>query len=96
MRAVKPVVVGLLFWTAINLAPAGIRDWRMAALAAVSVAVLLPQGEPALRHARGARIGGPVLPLIVYAAVVPTQHFDPELPEVALASSELDERALRR
>ncbi len=46
MRAVKPVVVGLLFWTAIDLAPAGIRDWRMAALAAVSVAVLLLKVNP--------------------------------------------------
>jgi chromate transporter len=48
MRAVKPVVVGLLFWTAIDLAPAGIKDWRMALLAALSVAVLLAKVNPLL------------------------------------------------
>ncbi len=46
MRAVKPVVVGLLFWTAIDLAPAGIKDWRMGVLAAVSVVVLVLKVNP--------------------------------------------------
>jgi hypothetical protein len=48
MRAVKPVVVGLLFWTAIDLAPAGIKDWRMGVLAAAAVVVLVMKVNPLL------------------------------------------------
>jgi chromate transporter len=48
MRAVKPVVVALLAWTAIDLAPAGIQGWKAGALAAAALAALLLKVHPAL------------------------------------------------
>lgn len=47
MVAVKPVVVGMLAWTALDLAPAGIDGWVAALLCAVTVAVLLLGAHPA-------------------------------------------------
>lgn len=48
MRAVKPVVVALLAWTALDLAPNGIRDWKAGALAAAALAALLFKIHPAV------------------------------------------------
>lgn len=57
MAAVKPVVVGLLVWTVIDLAPAGVRDWKGGLLAAAAVALLLLKVHPALVMT-GALAGG--------------------------------------
>lgn len=48
MDAVKPVVVGLLAWTVLALAPSGIRDWRGAVIAVVAVAALYLKVHPAI------------------------------------------------
>lgn len=48
LRAVKPVVVALLAWTALDLAPAGIQGWTGGLLAAAALAALLLEIHPAL------------------------------------------------
>lgn len=48
MNAVKPVVIGMLAWTAIELAPAGIRSWSAGILAAAAVGALALKVHPAL------------------------------------------------
>jgi chromate transporter len=48
MRAVKPVVVALLAWTALDLAPTGIQGWQTGVLAAAALAALLLKIHPAV------------------------------------------------
>jgi chromate transporter len=48
MNAVQPVVVGMLAWTVISLAPTGIRSGTGALLAGVALAALMLKVHPAL------------------------------------------------
>ena len=48
MTAVKPVVVAMLAWPVIDLAPAGIPGWRAGALAAAALTALLLKIHPAI------------------------------------------------
>jgi chromate transporter len=48
MAAVQPVVVGMLAWTVVELAPGGIRGWSGAALALGAVVALWMEVHPAL------------------------------------------------
>jgi chromate transporter len=57
MEAVKPVVVGMLIWTAIDLAPSGVRSWPSALLALGAVALLLLKVHPALVMAGALLLG---------------------------------------
>ena len=48
MRAVQPAVIGLLAWTVISLAPAGIRNWPSALIAASALVALMLKVHPAI------------------------------------------------
>lgn len=48
MKAVQPVVIGMLAWTVISLAPTGIRNGSGALLAGAALAALLLKVHPAL------------------------------------------------
>jgi chromate transport protein ChrA len=48
MNAVQPVVVGMLAWTVISLAPSGIRSGSGALLAGAALAALMLKVHPAL------------------------------------------------
>ena len=48
MRAVKPVVVALLAWTVLDLAPTGIQGWKAGALAAAALTALILKVHPAI------------------------------------------------
>lgn len=48
MSAVKPVVIGLLAWTVLTMAPGGIKDWRGALIAVAAVVALFLKVHPAI------------------------------------------------
>lgn len=48
MWAVRPVVVALLVWTLIGLAPDGVRSWAAGGIAVAALAALLLRVHPAL------------------------------------------------
>lgn len=48
MAAVKPVVVGLLFWTAIDLTPSGVTGWRTGIICGAAILALVLKVHPAL------------------------------------------------
>lgn len=48
MEAVKPVVVALLFWTAFDLAPGGVRSWQAGVVCVVALLALVLKVHPAL------------------------------------------------
>lgn len=60
MAAVKPVVVGMLFWTALDLAPDGVRSVKAGLIAAAACGALLLKAPPALVIIV-AMVGGAVL-----------------------------------
>ena len=55
--AVKPVVIALLAWTAIDLAPMGLTNWRTIVLGVAALAALLLKVHPALVLASAVLIG---------------------------------------
>lgn len=48
MAAVKPVVIGMLFWTAIELAPSGVRNWQAGLICAAACLALILKVHPAI------------------------------------------------
>lgn len=61
MRAVRPVVVGMLAWTAVELAPSGVRDWTGGLIAAGAVIALALKVHPAVVVAVGMGLGAAFL-----------------------------------
>ena len=57
MQAVKPVVVAMVAWTAIELAPEGIRSWKGGLLAAVAVVALALRVNPIIVMLAGLGVG---------------------------------------
>lgn len=57
LRAVKPVVVGMLAWVAWDLAPSGVRDLTTALLAVIAFVALVGKMHPALVIASAAAFG---------------------------------------
>lgn len=48
MATVKPVVIGMLFWTALALAPSGVRSWQAGLICLASILALAADVHPAL------------------------------------------------
>jgi len=61
MRAVRPVVVGMLAWTVVDLVPSGVRDWASALIATCAVVALALKVHPALVVAVGMGVGAALL-----------------------------------
>lgn len=61
MRAVRPVVVGMLAWTAMELAPSGVKDWAGGIIAVGAVVALALKVHPAVVVAVGMGIGAAFL-----------------------------------
>ncbi len=61
MRAVRPVVVGMLAWTVVDLVPSGVRDWASALIAMCAVVALALKVHPALVVAVGMGVGAALL-----------------------------------
>lgn len=57
LRGVRPIIVGMLAWTAWTLAPDGIRDWRGGVLAAAAFGALVLQVHPVIVMGAGLVVG---------------------------------------
>ena len=61
MKAVRPIVVGMLAWTAVSLAPSGVKDWTGGAIAVGAIVALALEVHPALVVAVGMALGATLL-----------------------------------
>lgn len=61
MKAVRPVVVGMLAWTAVSLAPSGVKDWTSGAIAVGAIVALALEVHPAIVVGVGMGLGATLL-----------------------------------
>ena len=61
MSAVKPIVIALLAWTVIELAPDGVKGWTGVLFATAALAALLLRVHPALVMMSGMAVGALML-----------------------------------